>query len=307
MAKTYSPSGFQAALKQAARKASARHGLGTQELMSVFYFSRLAARVFTHDPDGWLIKGGQALLIRYAGEARLSRDLDLQTASAARTVGEAVAALTAAAALELDDHLRFVPGRGRPHADESKGAVQSFDVYLGLRKVSTVKVDIVVGRACTGKPEHRTLASIVGLEWPVDWPDATLYPVIDHVADKICAMYEIHPNGPSGRYRDLADLLLISQRETLDGLSAQRALVGEAARRSTKGTPVGLPDAFVLPDSGWNTGYPSAAALVIGLRGCRDIPTATSAAEVFVNPLLSPAPLDATWDPVTTSWNPHAQ
>jgi hypothetical protein len=43
------------------------------------------------------------------------------------------------------------------------------------------------------------------------WPDVRLYPLADHVADKVCAMYEWHNGNASGRYRDLADLLLISQ------------------------------------------------------------------------------------------------
>ena len=54
--------------------------MNVSDLMRIFYFNRLAARVFTLDPDGWLIKGGQALLVRYRGAARLSGDIDLQAA-----------------------------------------------------------------------------------------------------------------------------------------------------------------------------------------------------------------------------------
>jgi hypothetical protein len=49
---------------------STETGMSVSDLMRIFYFNRLAARVFTHDPDGWLIKGGQALLVRYRGAAR---------------------------------------------------------------------------------------------------------------------------------------------------------------------------------------------------------------------------------------------
>jgi hypothetical protein len=221
MPKTYaSPAAFRSALTQAARTAAKDHRLNINELMSTFYFSRLAARVFTHDPHAWMIKGGQALLVRYHGQARLSRDLDLQATVAGRTVEEAVAALVDAAGRDLDDYLRFVPRPARLHADAAKGAEQPFDVYLGTTKVHSVKVDVVVGRTVTGVPEQRTLRPIVGLQWPVEWPQAMIYPVVDHVTDKICAMYERHPSGTSIRYRDLADLLLLSQQETLDGTTA---------------------------------------------------------------------------------------
>ncbi|MFI9332616.1 nucleotidyl transferase AbiEii/AbiGii toxin family protein [Kitasatospora sp. NPDC052868] len=306
MGKTYdTPGAFRTALNQAARKAAKEHGLNIAELMAVFYFSRLAARVFTHDPHGWLIKGGQALLVRYAGSARLSRDLDLQSTSADLPVEAALEALVAAAGHQLEDHLRFVARPARLHADPTKGAEQPFDVYLGSTKVHSVKVDVVVGRTVIGTPELRALAPIVGLEWPVEWPQAMLYPVVDHVVDKICAMYEEHPNGPSGRYRDLADLLLMSQQESLDGRTAHDALRREAARRTARGSKVNLPVTFALPDATWNAGYPGAAALVIGLKGCGDIPAATLAAQAFMDPLLADGPLHATWDPAVAAWQPH--
>ncbi|MEU4151749.1 hypothetical protein [Streptomyces sp. NPDC026659] len=66
MGKVYkSPTAFRAALKQAAVNMSRTTGMSIAELMKIFYFNRLAARVFTKEPDGWLIKGGQALLVRY--------------------------------------------------------------------------------------------------------------------------------------------------------------------------------------------------------------------------------------------------
>ncbi|MFJ4674044.1 nucleotidyl transferase AbiEii/AbiGii toxin family protein [Kitasatospora purpeofusca] len=306
MGKTYAtPAAFRTALKQAADKAAKEHGLKNAELMSVFFFGRLAARVFTYDPHGWLIKGGQALLVRYAGSARLSRDLDLQATSADLSVEDALRALVEAAGHQLDDHLRFAARPAKLHADPAKGAEQPFDVYLGSTKVHSVKVDVVVGRTVIGTPEMRTLAPIVGLEWPVEWPPAMLYPVVDHVVDKICAMYEEHPNGPSGRYRDLADLLLMSQQEVLDGRITHDALRREADRRTAKGSKVSLPVTFTLPDTSWNANYPGAAALVIGLKGCDDIASATPLARAFMDPLLADGPLQATWNPAAAVWEPY--
>ncbi|MGW2126275.1 nucleotidyl transferase AbiEii/AbiGii toxin family protein, partial [Streptomyces sp. NPDC001758] len=136
------------------------------------------------------------------------------------------------------------PTRFDEHSDEGRGGAQHFHVFLGTRRVDSLKVDLVVGRTLAGVPETRTLQSAVDIAWPVDWPQVRLYPVIDHIADKICAMYERHgKDGEHGsnRYRDLADLLLISQQEAVPGQAVGQALHREAERRRSLGTRVVLP------------------------------------------------------------------
>lgn len=303
MGKTYaSATAFRAALKQATQKSAAQHGMSVSELMDIFYFNRLAARVFVSDPDGWLIKGGQALLVRYENAARLSRDIDLQCTSPERTAEEAAALLVAAAGQSLGgDFLRYVPGRFTEHREEGRGGAQYFKVFLGTAEVAHIKVDVVVGRILAGTPETRTLKPVVDLEWPVDWPQVCLYPVIDHVADKICAMYERHGQATSSRYRDLADLLLISQQERIDGVQAQRALHREADRRQTLHADFALPPEFRVPGVDWQANYPSAADLVLGLAGCRELVDAAAAADVFVTPLLNQS-VSGHWNPKKAKW-----
>ena len=306
MGRTYAgPAAFKAALKQAASKMSKQHGMSVSDLMDIFYFNRLAARVFTAEPDGWLIKGGQALLVRYDGAARLSRDIDLQNTFPGRTAGEARQALIAAATTDLGgDFLRFVPDRFKDHGEQDRGVAQYFKVFLGNTQAAHIKVDLVVGRILAGIPETRDLKSAVDIEWPVDWPKVRLYPVIDHLVDKICAMYERHGDGGkygSNRYRDLADLLLISQQETIDGPAAQHALLREAERRNATGTKVALPPEFQTPGSDWHEGYPGQAKLVLGLQGCQTFQEAAAAAEAFINPLLG-GPAQGRWNPAEAIW-----
>jgi hypothetical protein len=302
MVKSYAtPGAFRAALNQASRKMSRQTGMNISDLMRIFYFNRLAARVFTKDPDGWLIKGGQALLVRYQGAARLSGDIDLQTASPDLTPEEARARVLEAAAYDLGDFLRFAPGKYTPSADPKRGGSQYFEVYLGLTRVDSVKVDIAVRRTLVGTPESCALKSAVDLPWPVDWPMVRLYPVIDHVADKICALYERHPTGASNRYRDLADLLLISQQEKINGRAAYDALHHEAGQRRRRGITLTLPQAFEAPGSDWHDEYPNAAALVLGLQGCRTFPEAAQAAVTFINPLLD-GTVHGTWNPTRATW-----
>ncbi|NEC48366.1 nucleotidyl transferase AbiEii/AbiGii toxin family protein [Actinospica acidiphila] len=279
--------------------------MSVSDLMKIFYFNRLAARVFIKEPDGWLIKGGQALLVRYRGAARLSQDIDLQCAEPERTAEEARELIIDAASLDLGDYLRYVPGKFLEHGDEARGGAQYFTVFLGQTNVATIKVDLVVGRTLAGSPEIRTLQSAVDIAWPVDWPQVRLYPVIDHIADKICAMYERHgQNGEHGsnRYRDLADLLLISQQEIVPGQAACQALQREAERRRSLGIRVVLPAVFEAPGSDWYDGYPNQAAIVVGLQGCRTFGEAATAAEAFINPLLT-GTAHGTWKPSQGKWS----
>lgn len=302
MGKTYqSPPAFRAALKQAAVNMSKKTGMSIPDLMKIFYFNRLAARVFTKEPDGWLIKGGQALLVRYRGAARLSQDIDLQSTDPDRSADEARQLVVEAASLDLDDYLRYIPGKFDSHSDEGRGGAQYFTVFLGTQQVATLKVDLVVGRALSGTPEIRTLQSAVDLEWPVDWPDVRLYPVIDHIADKICAMYERHGESGSSRYRDLADLLLISQREAVPGPAVTRTLHSEVERRQQAGIRVVLPVGFTVPGPGWPDNYPRQAALVVGLRGCGSYAEAEQAAAAFINPMLN-GTAKGTWNPHHAAW-----
>ncbi|MDG9695353.1 nucleotidyl transferase AbiEii/AbiGii toxin family protein [Streptomyces sp. DH17] len=306
MAKSYAgPSEFRAALKQSAKNMSKATGMSVSELLRIFYFNRLAARVFTKEPDGWLIKGGQALLVRYRGAARLSTDIDLQCARPDRTAEEARQLVIEAASIDLGDYLRYVPTKFLPASDESRGGAQYFQVYLGTGRVDSIKVDLAVGRTLAGIPETRTLQSAVDIAWPVDWPDVRLYPVIDHIADKVCAMYERHgKDGEEGsnRYRDLADLLLISQQETVQGQAVCRALQREAERRRSLDIRVILPDAFEAPGPGWRDGYPKQAAIVLGLQGCKTFAEAATAAEAFINPVLSGTAHGA-WIPHQRTWS----
>ncbi len=305
MGKTYtSPTAFRAALKQAALTMSKKTGMSVSDLMKIFYFNRLAARVFTKEPDGWLIKGGQALLVRYRGAARLSQDIDLQSAHPERSADEARQLVIEAASLDLGDYLRYTPTKFENHSDEGRGCAQHFKVFCGTAEVADIKVDLVVGRTLSGTPETRTLKSAVDIEWPVDWPDVRLYPVIDHVADKICAMYERHGENAqhgSNRYRDLADLLLISQQEAIPGQAVAQALHREAERRRQNGTPVVLPAVFEAPGPDWHAGYPKQAALVVGLQGCGTFAEAEQAATAFINPMLNNT-AQGTWDPHHGTW-----
>ncbi len=98
--------------------------------------------------------------------------------------------LLAAAKVDLEDYFRFEPvkkitagqGGDQPAVE---GVRVVFDAYCGSKKVHLVKVDLVVGSILTADPEenYKPVLEIEGLKSP----KILLYPVVDHVADKLCA------------------------------------------------------------------------------------------------------------------------
>lgn len=301
---TYStPAAFYGALKHKARLLARSEGLAVADVLGSYFFSRLVARVFHAQPGAWMIKGGHALLMRYAAAARLSQDIDIQH-STAGGIREAVADLLKAAAHDLDDYMTFTPTRTLMHENGAAGAKQNFRVHMGTHEVGVLKVDVVTGHTPSAPLDVRRVTPLIDLAWPADWPEARLYPIVNHLADKVCAMYERHKGSPSSRYRDLADILLISQHEPIDGRYAQLALRTEARRRQLTGTigvDLVLPQTFQPPGPAWPDRYPAAARQVPGLKGCVTWSEAAAAADAFLTPLLAPGP-PGTWSAADAAW-----
>ena len=296
-----SPQAFRRKINDRAKNVAAKSGGTSGEVLDRFIYERLLARIFHQDPAGWLVKGGQALLRRYP-QARHTRDLDLLCRSKG-DLADAVTKLRVAAAIDLkEDFLRFEFYDAGALIGEGHATRVRFQTYLGGKKVNTISVDLVADHVPVGQPTRHPLGTSIPNNGLHDWPDIHLYPVIDHIADKICAMYERHPSGPSIRFRDLADLVLIALREELDGAELHLALHNEVRRRQQRGTILTLPAAFTIPDPAtWPEGYRDIARTVRGLEDHQDLDRATTLANRFVSPLLGPTS-PGRWTPTRKSW-----
>jgi hypothetical protein len=104
MASKYAtPGAMEKAIRSKAREVARETGRSVGNLVREFYFQRLLARIFQN--DGWILKGGQALLVRFPKQARASRDVDLFRPGV-DDVNEALEELRQAAALDLNDYFR---------------------------------------------------------------------------------------------------------------------------------------------------------------------------------------------------------
>ncbi len=190
-----SAAAFRAALRarlSAAAKACGGHGL--DELQRQFAYDRLLARAFTGpDSQRWVLKGAGALLARLP-QARHSRDLDLAFLVLDNErdddLDEAVESLREAVDRDLGDHFRFEVVRGSPLQEAANGRRLHLVAYLGTR-YAAFHVDVVVGTAMTGVPELAAPLTSVDIPGLVR-PTYRLFPLADHIADKLCAIIEVH-------------------------------------------------------------------------------------------------------------------
>lgn len=262
-------------------------------------YDRLLSRLFLAEPERWILKGATALLARLGGRARHSLDVDL--ASDSKDLEEAEAAFTKAAAVDLGDFFRFAGSPGIQLIQSGRVRRIPVVAYLGVTEFASFHVDIVIGHPLTGKPDQ--VPALVPIEVP-GWSQVgyRVYPVVDHVADKVCALIERHPRGdgrfdPSTRYRDLADLVVFARTAEIDARELQAALEAESARRALT-----LPASLPKPDGpGWIAGYARIAREVPGILE-RDLDTAIVTARNFLDPLLQ-GRRSGRWDQQNQRWS----
>jgi Nucleotidyl transferase AbiEii toxin, Type IV TA system len=273
-----------------------RPGAQLSDLQRQFAYDRLLARVFSTEAEAWVLKGATSLLARLHGAARHTLDIDLYRRGA--RLDEADAALRAAASADVGDYFRFTLEPGRRIAEGGTTLRVPVTAYLGAAEFARFHVDLVSGVLMTGEPDD--VSPLVPIELPgIPSVHYRAYPIVDHIADKVCALVELHPRAgrpaqASTRYRDLADLAVIAHTQSVDVAALRRALTSESGRRRIE-----LPTVFSAPDAaGWRSGYARVAKDVPGLAE-RDL----EAAMVTVKGLLDPA-LGGT---ARGSWRPDRQ
>jgi hypothetical protein len=149
----------------------------------------------------------------------------------------------------------------------------------------------------TGDPEDvPPLARVVMPD--VEQHGYRAYPLVDHVADKACAIFELHGTAgtPSTRYRDLVDLVAIVLVVPVEAEPQMTALRSEAQRRALQ-----LPRRFAVPDRGlWQPGYAAEAGRSL-LPMARTLDDAIATVAPFLDPLLD-GTARGRWDPQNVRW-----
>jgi Nucleotidyl transferase AbiEii toxin, Type IV TA system len=294
---------LRAALKDKLTAVAAAHPFRQlAQLQRQFAYDRLLARLFSApDADAWVLKGAGALLARLH-TARHSADIDLYRRRDELPAAEK--ALRVAAEVDLGDYFAFDLGSARTL--QQAGAVRRVPVTarLGTSEYARFHVDLIAGIVMTGQPDRS--ASLVELDLPgLVQPDYFIYPLADHVADKLAAIHETHSIAggvpvPSTRVKDLADLVLIATTQAIDATALHIAVRSEAARRAlTLPTTVTIPNAPV-----WDITYRKLAAESPGLASHPTLPEAVSLVRKLLDQILT-GEASGTWSPSLAEWR-HA-
>jgi hypothetical protein len=128
-----------------------------------------------------------------------------------------------------------------------------------------------------------------------------VYPIVDHVADKVAACLETHVSASgetvaSTRYKDLVDLVLIAHTQRLDAQSLRIAVLSEITRRMLP-----LPMEFSVPAGNWAAGYAAKSREVGGLESYPDLSSALDLVRRVIDPILAGATAGR-WDPDARGW-----
>lgn len=154
---------------------------------------------------------------------------------------------------------------------------------------------MVVGSLVTGTIQ--CLEPVGALELPRLPSDPyRLYPVVDQVADKVCATLADYGGATSSRERDLVDLVVLASAYDFDKAELRRAIIAEAQHRS-----ILLPRAFKVPPS-WGVGY---AKVARGVHASSQFPTigdALDLMEVFLDPVLDVSAPNGRWHHEQGRW-----
>lgn len=282
---------FDSALKARLAAAAANSPYELNELRRQFAYDRLLVRIFDHEPESWVLKGGGGLLARLPGQARHSMDLDMYYAGKLATAIEDLQDLGADET--FGDFFTFVI---EPTTLPMPGHACALAVTasIGNKIFQEFSIDLVVDTNMTQPPDtvqplHP--ADIVGLRSA----NYRVYALVDHIADKHAAMLATYQgNTPSSRHRDLVDLVLIATTQRPHASELRTALLSEYANRNLV-----TPATVELPHPSWDAGYAKAASKLHipqtasqGLDVCRKM----------LEPILA-GRITGTWNPDNLEWH----
>jgi hypothetical protein len=214
---------------------------------------------------------------------------------------QAVDDLRRLAGSDLGDHFRFVyvghrsilAGDQQPYTD---GCRVEFETYIGVQKKGRIRVDLSVGAGLAAEPTVMAPASALDLPRLVGF-NYRLYPVVDQVADKVCATMQRYGSRPSSREKDLVDIVVLATTHDVGGAALSRAITAEMRRRRLDHF-----DQFVVP-SEWGPAYEKLARRVPYCAGVVAINDARALASAFLDPVLQGAVNDLWWSHENRAWS----
>jgi hypothetical protein len=240
---------FRQALEQRIQREYQEQGLSHVRLRKLIVFDRFLARLMAVAPEGWVLKGGVALNLRWERHARSTKDLDLGRQG---TKEEGADHLIAAASLDLGDFFTFSGERTRKVETMQAGAAARYRMIAELagRRFDDITVDVGFSDPLVLEPDlvpGVALLEFAGIERLIV-PTVALE---QHIAEKLHAYTRTYGGGGSTRVKDLVDLVLAGQYDTPHAGRLQLALRGIFKGRGARP----IPHHLLTPPDDWAVAY----------------------------------------------------
>jgi hypothetical protein len=248
------PFAFRMALEERLRNISRQQGIDLLRLRRRVAFERLLARLFADVEPPWLLKGGYALELRLAYQARSTRDLDLSVPEPKRLDLSSEEGISQARADKLHEHLqvaaerdlgdafRFLirAPRGELTGAPGGGVRCGVETRLAGRVFAQFHVDVGVGDPKLGEPawvegdSFLSFAGIPAVRIPV-------VPAAQQFAEKIHAYTFPWQDRDNTRVKDMVDLVLLVHSGLVEAAQVRRALQVTFRFRATHPLTAELP------------------------------------------------------------------
>lgn len=289
------PAAFRAALEARLNAAARAGGRPVGNARKLVSFTRLLARLERTDPERWVLKGGFALELRLPGQARATRDVDIDWAA---SLDEATSALVEAAALKLDDYFEFDIQRvGETDVGGAGGVRFHADAYVGGRLFEPLLIDVGVGGHSFSQVDELTAPDLLDFA-EIEPAHVRTISLEQHIAEKLHAYTRRHADDqPSSRVKDLIDIILMSELGDLDFERLREAVLNVFKTRATHEVPPSLP----APPREWARPY-RVLAEEVGLDP--DPLAGHRLAATFLDPLLAAEPDLGHWVAEANEWRP---
>lgn len=281
---------FRQALTQRIGSEVSKTGLTRARLWRLVAFERLLARLRVVAPNAWVLKGGFALDLRLGSRARTTQDIDLAWLTDVDTAEET---LLTGALHDLGDYFAFRIERVDRFDDADVGGATRHQVRCALAgtRLTEFHLDIGFSDPMTASPDEFPVSDLLAF---ADIPpiDVRVLSLAQHVAEKIHAYTRSYGavGRPSGRTKDLVDMVLIQAHESLVAGDVRGALTTVFDARGTHDLPAILPP----PPESWRQPYQRMAP---SLEIPPDLDEGYQLAAAFLTPILDGTVDDAqTWD-----------
>lgn len=210
-----------------------RHRRDTGELLTIYALEGFLARLAASPRAGEFVLKGGVLLAAYNAR-RPTRDIDLLATALSNDLTVALATVREIATIDISDGLRYDTDTATAET------IRDEDEYTGIRVAITARlatallpihIDINVGDPVSPPAGLITLPRLLGGNITI-----TGYPIAMVHAEKIVTA--IQRGTVNTRWRDFADIYLLSSRQPIKGTDLQQALSAVAAAHQVTLAPL---------------------------------------------------------------------